>query len=149
MPILLDTSILVRLANRADAQYVVADAAVAELFLRNERVCITAQNLVEFRNVATRPFAANGLGMSVADSQAKATEFEALFSLRPETPDIIPAWKAIVDAGQVIGKQVHDARLVAVCQVHGVTHLLTFNLTHFTTLAAFVSGLVIADPANI
>ena len=41
-----------------------------------------------------------------------------------------PAWKALVNALGVIGKQVHDARLVAVCHVHAVTHLLTFNVAH-------------------
>ena len=37
----------------------------------------------------------------------------------------------------VVGKQVHDARLVAVCHVYGVSHLLTFNVTHFARLAGF------------
>ena len=149
MAFLADTNILVRLANAADPKNAIADRVVMELHRRGEVVHITAQNLVEFRNVATRPKAMNGLGMSVPDTQAKAAEFESLFPLLPETHDIFPAWKAIVDAGQVIGKQVHDARLVAVCQVHRVTHLLTFNRTHFATLAAFGSGLVIVDPANV
>jgi hypothetical protein len=67
----------------------------------------------------------------------------------PETPAIYPAWKALVTALAVIGKQVHDARLVAVCHVHGVTHLLTFNVTHFTRLAGFGPGLTVVDPATV
>ena len=55
----------------------------------------------------------------------------------PETPDIYPAWKALVGALGVIGKRVHDARLVAVCHVHAVTHLLTFNVGHFMGMAQF------------
>ena len=31
----------------------------------------------------------------------------------------------------VIGVQVHDARLVALLQVHGVTHILTLNTADF------------------
>jgi predicted nucleic acid-binding protein len=31
----------------------------------------------------------------------------------------------------VVGKQAHDARLVAVTLVHGITHLLTFNTDDF------------------
>jgi hypothetical protein len=49
----------------------------------------------------------------------------------------------------VIGKQVHDARLVAVCHVHQVTHLLTFNVAHLARLEAFGPGLVVVDPANV
>jgi hypothetical protein len=49
----------------------------------------------------------------------------------------------------VIGKQVHDARLVAVCHVHKMTHLLTFNTAHFAALAAFGPGVAIVDPATV
>jgi predicted nucleic acid-binding protein len=149
MAFLLDTSILVRLANRADALYSVADAAVAKLFVRNEVLCITPQNLIEFRNVATRPTAVNGLGLIPADAEAKAAIFEASFSLLAETADIFPAWKTLVSTLGVIGKQVHDARLVAVCHVHIISHLLTFNTNHFTTLASGSTPLVVVDPANV
>jgi hypothetical protein len=44
---------------------------------------------------------------------------------------------------------VHDARLVAVCQIHGVSHLLTFNVGHFTRLAASGPGVVAVDPATV
>jgi predicted nucleic acid-binding protein len=146
---LLDTSILVRLANRADASYPAADRAVFELHRRGELLQLTPQNLVEFRNVATRPVAANGLGLAAAAAEAKAAGFEAVFPLLPETADIYPAWKALVGALGVIGKQVHDARLVAVCHVHAVTHLLTFNVAHFVRMAGFGPGLVVVDPATV
>src|SRR5436853_168202 len=83
---------------------------------------LAPQNLVEFRNVATRPAAANGLGLTPAEAEAKAADFEALFPLLAETADIYLAWKTLVVAAAAIGKQVHDARLVAVCHVNGVSH---------------------------
>src|SRR5258707_15798104 len=112
MAFLVDTSILMRLANRADPFFSVADRAVVELHLRGELLHVTPQNLVEFRNVATRPAAVNGLGFSAAVAEATAADFELLFPLLSETPDIYPAWKALVGACGVTGKQVHDARLV-------------------------------------
>lgn len=60
MPYLLDTNVLVRLANTADARHAEAARAVVELHRRNEVLLITAQVLIEFRNVATRPSAHNG-----------------------------------------------------------------------------------------
>lgn len=146
---LIDTSILARLANTADAFHAVAARAVVELHRRGEVLHITPQNLVEFRNAATRPAALNGLGLSAGDAEAKAAVFEAAFPLLAETPDIYPAWKAIVGALGVIGKQVHDARLVAVCHVHRVTHLLTFNVSHFTRLASVGPGVVTVEPASV
>ncbi|HWG42473.1 MAG TPA: type II toxin-antitoxin system VapC family toxin, partial [Gemmataceae bacterium] len=128
---LVDTSVLARLANTADPFHVVAAQAVLELHRRGEMLHIAPQNLIEFRNMATRPKVVNGLGLSAVDAEVKAAVFETTFPLLAETPDIYPAWKALVGGLGVIGKQVHDARLVAVCHVHAVTRLLTFNVAHF------------------
>jgi predicted nucleic acid-binding protein len=146
---LLDTNVLVRLANTADARHASAARAIVELHRRGEVLHVTPQVLVEFRNVATRPAALNGLGLSMADAEAQAAGFEAAFPLLIETPDIFPAWKALVSAVGVTGKQVHDARLVAVCHAHAVTHLLTFNVSHFVRMVGFGPGIVTVDPASI
>lgn len=146
---LLDTSIITRLANVADPQHVLASNAVLELHQRGENLFITPQVLVEFRNVATRPKALNGLGLSVVEAISKSTTYESSFPLLVETPDIFTAWKAIVDALGIVGKQVHDARLVAVCHTHAVTHLLTFNVAHFVRLASFGPGVTVVDPATV
>lgn len=146
---LIDTSILARLANTADAYHAVAAQAVRLLHRRGEELRISPQNLVEFRNVATRPAAMNGLGLAAVDAEVKAAVFEAAFPILAETPDIYPAWKALVGALSVVGKQVHDARLVAVCHVHRVTHLLTFNVSHFTRLANYGPGLLVVDPGSV
>jgi predicted nucleic acid-binding protein len=149
MAYLVDTGILARLANTADPFQPVAARAVLELHRRSEVLHVTPQNLVEFRNLATRPRAVNGVGLSAVEAEAKAAVFEASFPLLPETPDIYPAWKALVGGLGILGKQVHDARLVAVCHVHAVTHLLTFNVSHFGRMAAFGRGVIVVDPAPV
>jgi predicted nucleic acid-binding protein len=146
---LIDTSVLARLANSADSFYPVATRAVVELHRRNELLHITPQNLIEFRSVATRPVVMNGLGLSPQDADAKTAVFESAFPLLPDTPEIYPAWKALVAALGVIGKQVHDARLVSVCHAHGVSHLLTFNTQHFVRLAASPPAVVVIEPASV
>jgi len=40
-------------------------------------------------------------------------------------------------------------RLAAVCQVHAVTHLLTFNTRHFDRLTPFIPSLSVVDPATV
>jgi predicted nucleic acid-binding protein len=146
---LIDTSVLGRLANTADSFYAVATRAVVELHRGGEALHVTPQNLIEFRSVATRPVAANGLGLSPEDAEAKAGAFEVAFPLLADTPAVFPAWKTLVAALCVVGKQVHDARLVAVCHIYGVTHLLTFNTRHFARMAAYGSGVRVVDPANV
>jgi hypothetical protein len=87
--------------------------------------------------------------LSTAETEAKAAVFEGRFPLLTETPDIYPAWKALVGALGIIGKRVHDAQLVAVCHVHAVTHVVTFNVSNFMGMAAFGPGIVVVDPATV
>jgi predicted nucleic acid-binding protein len=149
MAFLIDASVLVRLANAADAHHAVAARAVLELHRRGESLHITPQVLVEFRNVATRPKAVNGAGLPIVDAEAHAATFESKFPLLADTADVYPAWKTLVSALGIIGKQVHDARLVAVCHVHRATHLLTFNFSHFGRMATFGPCVVVVDPASV
>lgn len=149
MAYLVETSMLARLANTSDVCYPVATHAVLTLHRQGESLRTSPQNLVEFRNCATRPVNVNGLGLPPAVAETMTATFESLFPLLPETPDIYPAWKALVQAMAIIGKQVHDARLAAVCHVYGITHVLTFNVHHFARFAAFGPGLVVIDPHSV
>ncbi len=49
----------------------------------------------------------------------------------------------------VIGMQVQDTWLVAVCHVHAVAHLLTFNVGDFVRLASFGPGLAVVDATTV
>jgi predicted nucleic acid-binding protein len=149
MAYLIDTSILGRLANSSDAQSTVATCAVLELHRRGEALHVAPQVMIEFRNVATRPVEVNGLVLSIEEAEALAATFEARFPLLPDTAGIYPAWKKLVHGLSVIGKQVHDARHVAVCHVHEISHVLTFNVSHFERFASFAPGIVVVDPASV
>jgi hypothetical protein len=83
----------------------------------------------------------------LADRQIEA--FEKVFPVIPETPDIYPAWKALVATCIVIGKQVHDARVAAICQVHRLDQIMTFNVSHFARFAAAIPGLLVLDPKSL
>ena len=128
---LLDTNVLLRLVDRASPDHAPAAQAVERLLSRRESCYLTPQVLVEFWAVATRPVAVNGLGWT--SGQAR-TEVEALldqFPLLEETPAVFENWLGLVTDQQVVGKQVHDARLAAVMHTHSISRLLTFNLEDF------------------
>lgn len=149
MAVLVDTCVLIRFANANDPQNADAVRAILELRRRGEVLHVTPQVMIEFRNAATRPQSVNGLGLTIAEAEAHAASFESKFSLLADHPDIYPRWKQLVAALGIIGKQVHDARLVAVCHVHSVAHLLTFNLAHFNRMSSFGPGVVVIDPATV
>jgi len=76
---LLDTNILLHLANTRTPEHRVAKAAVVRLLSGDERLVVAAQVLFEFWSVATRPVAANGLGWSVARARAEVDAIRSRF----------------------------------------------------------------------
>jgi predicted nucleic acid-binding protein len=52
--------------------------------------------------------------------------------LLPNNETVYREWRRVVVQHAVRGVQVHDARLVATMHVHGIKHILTFNVTDFS-----------------
>src|SRR4051812_6841899 len=118
MPYLNDTNILLRWPRPSDPLHALTVAAVEALLDQGEKVYITAQNLVEFWSVATRPANVNGLGMTPGEADAEVARIEQFFLFAPDLPAVYTEWRRLVTAVGVSGAQVHDARLVAVMHVH-------------------------------
>jgi len=147
MSYLLDTSFLVRSANSNDPLHALAVTALTDLFQRDELLFIAPQNLIEFWSVCTRPLEANGgLGLSADDAISIVDVLATEFLVAPETPDVYPALRNLLGSVPILGKQDHDARLAAVCHVHGIQNLLTFNVRHFTRFENIPPGLHVVDP---
>jgi predicted nucleic acid-binding protein len=130
MAVLLDTNILLRLAQPHHPSAPVAARALRALRANNGMLHITQQNIVEFWAVATRPIAANGLGFSTEQATAEVETLKRLFVLLPELP-LQDVWERLVADYRVSGKNAHDARLVAAMVVHGIESILTFNAQDF------------------
>ena len=142
---LLDTNVLLRTVDPRSTQHPLAKQAIHELSLRRHRLLITAQTLIEFWAVATRPVAVNGLGWDYEPARQELGEIQKRFPLLPDSPLILQEWLRLLATTRFAGKRVHDARLAAVMFAHGVTHLLTFNVEHFQNFP----GLTVISPASI
>lgn len=140
-----DTNVLLRTTDIGDAAQPVAEAAMLALRRGGESLSIFPQNLIEFWAVATRPTINNGLGLSISQAELQVNNLKAMFLLWDDTPEIFSVWERIVTRYQVIGKQAHDARLVAAMEVHNVTHLLTFNDRDFKRF----SEITVVNPQDI
>ena len=126
-----DTNVLLRSIDVGHAAQAIAQDAMIALRNRGESLSVFPQNLIEFWAVATRPVANNGLGLNIDRAEAELSNLKYLFAFLPDTAEIFPEWERLVRYHQVIGKQAHDARIVAAMNVHKVTHLLTFNTDDF------------------
>ena len=128
MTILLDSNILLRWLHHESAHHPLAVSAMETLNARGDLPVLCPQVVIEFWSVATRPAAVNGLGLNPLEVNASVRQLETFLPILPDTPEIYEAWRRLVVDFEVSGKQVHDARLVAVMLAHGIESLLTFNV---------------------
>ena len=104
----------------------------------------TPQNVSEFWNVVTRPVVNNGLGFPVSLALVEVEKIEHILTLLPDSPATYAEWKRLVVEHSVLGAKVHDARLVAAMNVHGVGRILTFNKDDFARY-----GIEVLQPSSV
>ncbi|MBO1049112.1 MAG: PIN domain-containing protein [Dolichospermum sp. DEX182a] len=145
MKYLVDTNILLRLVQKNSPMHLDTQRAILKLKKQGEFLCIIPQNIIEFWAVATRPLDKNGLGLSITQAEEESEKLKKIFILELDTPQIFIEWESFVIKYQVMGKQVHDARLAAAMVAHNITHLLTFNIDDFKRF----SDIVVVDPRSV
>jgi predicted nucleic acid-binding protein len=136
---LADTNILIRLVKQDHPEYPLVRGVVSALRLKGIKLGYTMQNMSEFWNASTRPRERNGFGLTVEETEANACEIEKAFVFLADSESIYREWRKLVVQHSVSGAQVHDARLAASMLVHGIDHILTFNVSDFTRFRSLVA----------
>lgn len=142
---LVDTNILLRMTRRSDPEHEIVSRAVTRLASDRTSLCYTHRNIAELWNAMTRPLARNGLGLGVADAGKEVQAIESGMTFLPDGESVYREWRRIVLEKQIVGVQVHDARLAAVMYVFGISHILTLNVDDFGRF----SGLITLHPNAI
>ena len=149
---LLDTNILLRLKNQSDSDHAAAIAAIVKVLKTGAAIHTCPQNMIEYRVVATRPASNNGYGLSSSEAAQDVSDHEATFPILLDSAapvDIYPVWRKLSEGAGTVGTGNHDARILAVAQAHGCTHLLTVNDRDFVRYAQLVPAISIVNPHNI
>ncbi len=131
MKFLLDSNVLLRWADSRAPEHADCMEAVVRVATASNVVYVCAQVMIESYVVATRPMEVNGLGLTPAQAQQFLADVENSFPCLPEPPNIGKLWSGFVSQHSVIGKQAHDARLVALMISHGVDTIITLNSQDF------------------
>ena len=142
---LFDRNILLRLTRRGDPSHTLIQRTIRRLLQQTDRLYYCPQNIVELWNVLTRPVDRNGFGLSIGETGEEVRLIEREFTFLPDNGQIHAIWRRLVNDHGVRGRQVHDARIVAVMQAHGLAHLLTLNRTDFLRY----TGITVLDPAEL
>jgi predicted nucleic acid-binding protein len=132
MSVLLDTGILLRFVDEKDSQHSLIRTVVVMFSERGEELWITTQNIAELWNVATRPVANNGLALSPTQVAKLYDETIApvcgVLTEAESHPDV---FRRLLKQYDVVGKQVHDARLLASMLTWQIDSILTLNERNF------------------
>jgi predicted nucleic acid-binding protein len=148
MAYLLDTGILLRLADLRDIQHAVVFESVQKLISKSEELLTATQNVAEFCNVITRPIANNGMCQSPQDAiKILEAEIQTICTTIPENDLVYSEFKRLVSTYSVAGKQVHGARLVAIMLAWQIESILTLNDRDFRRYEP--EGIKIITPAEL
>lgn len=133
MAVLLDTGILLRVLHREDPLHQQTRAAVRAMNNRQVETVTTLQNISEFWNVSTRPMSARGgFGLTIEQAERRLRLLERFITVLPEPAGLYERWRELVLSQRVLGVQVHDAKIVAAMNLHGIQQILTFNGRDFS-----------------
>ena len=124
--IAVDTNILVYAHRRDSAWHDAAYARIVELAEGRSPWCIPWTCLHEFVAIVTHPriyTPPTGLGEAIGQIDAWLESPSVV--LLAETDLYWPMLKSLLTEGRVTGPMVHDARVAAVCLLHGVRELWT------------------------
>jgi predicted nucleic acid-binding protein len=100
---------------------------------RQVETVTTLQNISEFWNVSTRPMSARGgFGLTIEQAERRLRLLERFITVLPEPAGLYERWRELVLSQRVLGVQVHDAKIVAAMNLHGIQQILTFNGRDFS-----------------
>lgn len=132
MRYLIDTNVLLRWSDVKHPCHLECVGAVDRLVTGGDQICTCAQVLIEYWVVITRPKEVNGFDLRLPQAASYLAKARGTFICLPELPDMADRWERVITEHKVIGRQAHDARLVALMLSHGITHILTLNAADFT-----------------
>ncbi|WP_454293506.1 type II toxin-antitoxin system VapC family toxin [Salana multivorans] len=131
----MDTNVLLAATDRGRATWV---AACRVLEGDPRALAVTPQIVREYLAVATRPVALNGLGLDGTAAEANVGDLLEGLDLLREDAETVRILRDLVRRGLAMGKQVHDANVVAAALRWDASAIVTDNEQHFRRFASLV-----------
>jgi predicted nucleic acid-binding protein len=129
--VVLDTNILLRIAEPQHSLHAITLSAVRQLRLTDRQPVVLPQIVYEFWAVATRTLEHNGLGMTAAAAEVMLDDIVRRMPLLRDERGVYDNWRQLLKTYTVTGVPSHDMRIVAAMVRHRIPTLLTSNPRHF------------------
>ena len=129
--VMLDTDVLLAATDEGRPEHRDALMVLNDWASANNGLCTSGQVLREYLAVATRPAERNGLGLKLPDALGNVRAIRERTTLLAEDARVAERLATLLADIECLGKQVHDANLIATMLVHGVGTIVTMNLGDF------------------
>jgi predicted nucleic acid-binding protein len=136
--VLLDTNILLTATDEGRPDHRLALNILNEWPSQGATCYTSPQVLREYLVVCTRPASVNGLGLSQAEALGNVRALRGRLRFLDESEKVFDALANLLDAVPCVGKQTHDANLVATASAHGIGAIATRNVSDFTRFENYV-----------
>lgn len=141
-----DTNVLLYATSSRSPWHQDAVEALNRAREQETRLVISTQVLREYLVAATRPGSEGVPAFEDALKNVRTLQSE----LRVVGDDLAIAVKLVdlVEEYEVVGKQVHDANIVATMMIHGIERLLTHNVGDFARFSDVVTIMPLVEKAE-
>jgi predicted nucleic acid-binding protein len=129
--VLVDSNVLIFSIQQGHPLGEASLRAIQLMLATDEPVYVLPQNIAEFWNVCTRPADKNGLGLTPVETEKRLRRLDSILTMLHDSAAVYEHWRRLIVQHEVRGIQVHDARIAAAMQVHGIKRILTYNPRDF------------------
>jgi len=137
-PVFVDTNILVYVKQALSPFNVQATAKLKALVAVGHPLWISRQVLREYLVSMSRPGALTS-PVSMAALVADVQGFEKQFLLAEDGPAVMAQLLNLLSTIPIMGKQIHDANIIATMLSHGIQRLVTHNVKDFVRYASHIT----------
>jgi predicted nucleic acid-binding protein len=137
----IDTNILLTAsAPQREHHRTVLEHVLSELPAQGLRLVVSQQILREYLVVATRPLAVNGLGLDVKHAIANIGQFRKRLSMIGDGDDPTNRLIELVQHIPCIGKQIHDAAIVATMLANNIGRIVTLDAAYYLRFSPLIKA---------
>jgi len=136
--VFIDTNILVFAQLALAPHHAVAVARLNELAAGGAELWISRQILREYLSAMSEPRLLTGT-IPMTSLLADVQRFDNYFQVAEEDPAITIFLVGLLLQIPAVGKQIHDANIVATMQAHGIPKLLTHNTADFARFSSVIT----------
>jgi predicted nucleic acid-binding protein len=129
--ILIDTNVILRSKQKGSSHHQEVTEKLINLVEDGEELVICPQIIYEFYVVATRPTDNNGFGLLTETAMSEIENILTTYSMPVENDQVFFNWCKLIADYKVIGKNAHDARIVAFMLSNNINKLYTLNKIDF------------------